>query len=208
MKDAGAAGCLVVLLALYGCAEPELPLEADPSAEAEPAPVEEPPDVVGLNLRDARAALEAAGFEVGETTRELAEDPHGQVIAQASGTGGTVNLTVASRATLTGTMVLEDGFELDGDDRCSGTGGYSDVREGAQLTVSDESGTVLGVAEFSPGNVDPYDVGDESFCQFAFVAAGLPRADFYVFELGRRGDLTYSLGDMERMNWRLNLHLD
>ena len=41
------------------------------------------PDVVGMDEEDAREALEAAGFEVGEVTTDESDEDEGTVIRQS-----------------------------------------------------------------------------------------------------------------------------
>ena len=45
------------------------------------------PDVVGMDEEDAREALEAAGFEVGEVTTDESDEDEGTVIRQSPGGG-------------------------------------------------------------------------------------------------------------------------
>lgn len=78
---------------------------------------------------------------------------------------------------------------------CIGRGGYSDIEPGAQIVIKDESGDIIATSrlERDPNSV----VGG---CTFIFIAE-VPDARFYTFTLGRRGDITYSRDEIERMGW-------
>lgn len=75
---------------------------------------------------------------------------------------------------------------------CAGTGGYSDIREGAQVIVTDAAGKTVGVGALSKGVPD-----GSTVCRFTLdvsVPAGL---GFYGVELGRRGSVKYAEQDLD-----------
>ncbi len=83
---------------------------------------------------------------------------------------------------------------------CTGAGGYSDIREGAAVTVRDGSGDVIATGRLEGGVVEG------SLCIHVFQV-DVPRADFYSFEVSNRGELTYSYQDMVDAEWQVALSL-
>lgn len=95
-----------------------------------------------------------------------------------------------------GTFVLTDeDLDVVGE-TCAGSGGFSDVTEGLAVVVKDEAGKVLATSRLRSGEV----VEDGDACSFPFTVE-VPRADFYTFEVGNRGDQTYSHEDLRRQGW-------
>lgn len=103
-------------------------------------------------------------------------------------------------------------FEIDGDvtlfsetegsaSNCYGTGGYSDISEGLSVTVRDESGMILATSRLDAGRR----TGNR--CTFAFMVSGVPQAEFYSVEVGRRGALTYSHDEMTANDWQVTASL-
>jgi hypothetical protein len=73
---------------------------------------------------------------------------------------------------------------------CYTGGGYDDIQSGAQVTVKDESGTVIALGALDPGHSD--DVLSRT-CVFGFVAADVPGGkSFYTVEVAHRGELKYT----------------
>lgn len=85
---------------------------------------------------------------------------------------------------------------------CSGTGGYDDIQSGAQVKVTNQDGTLIGTGDLGAG-----ERAEGRRCHFEFNIADLPDAEFYSFELGRRGELTYSKADMEAADWTVAMSL-
>lgn len=88
--------------------------------------------------------------------------------------------------TTDGTIALTSvGVGLDDGELCSGTGGYSDIRLGAQINVTDAAGTL--VAHGSLGLGKKSDAG----CAFPFTVDDVtPGSKFYTVEVSHRGGLT------------------
>ena len=107
-------------------------------------------------------------------------------------------------ATLTGTFVLFDtsGSIGGGESRCFGTGGYSDIDEGAEVAVHDEEGDLIGSSQLDSG--EPI---EELACEFRFVIEDLPDAKFYSIEVSQRGDVTFSKSELEEQDWKVELSL-
>lgn len=98
----------------------------------------------------------------------------------------------SSGITLNGTVELDNGGGLDGTnfsagaDGCSGTDGYSDLTDGASVTVYDSAGTVIAVGSLDAGR----QVGEA--CLFPWSVSHVKKSSFYKVEVSHRGQLTYS----------------
>lgn len=101
---------------------------------------------------------------------------------------------------VTGTMVLTS-TDVDWTaSTCNGSGGYSDIREGANIVAKDGAGKVLGTANLKG---DPAG-SSAAKCSYTWTM-NVPDADFYVFTLGRRGDITYSKDELAGAGWTVGL---
>ncbi|MBA2489231.1 MAG: hypothetical protein H0V36_07945 [Chloroflexi bacterium] len=83
---------------------------------------------------------------------------------------------------------------------CWGTGGYSDIRAGMNVTVKDENGKLLGASSLGPGKPS-----GSSRCTFEFSVPDVAEANIYSIESGRRGALSYPRVELEAMGWSLGL---
>ena len=66
---------------------------------------------------------------------------------------------------------------------CEGTGGYSDISNSAQVTVTNQSGTIVAVGQLQGG------VEDGESCDFSFTVP-VPSETFYSIEVSHRGQQT------------------
>jgi len=82
-------------------------------------------------------------------------------------------------------------------------GGYDDVQEGAQVTVSNSSGNVLAVGRLENGIYN----GGSMHVTFEFTVDDLPDAAIYQVEVAHRGALTYSKRDLTVRGWTVDLTL-
>ncbi|WP_433445667.1 hypothetical protein [Nonomuraea sp. CA-141351] len=73
---------------------------------------------------------------------------------------------------------------------CSGKGEYADIRQGAQVVVTDAAGKTIGVGKLGSG------VHVEEGCVFRWALAVAPGADFYGVEVSHRGLSKYSAAQM------------
>jgi hypothetical protein len=105
---------------------------------------------------------------------------------------------------VTGTFSLLDPEGYEGTDPCFGTGGYSDIGTGAQVIVTDRAGTVIASGDLGPGKVES--VEGFQVCQFSFVV-DVPATEFYRFEVGDRGSITYTNDELEREGWHVDFTL-
>ena len=120
------------------------------------------------------------------------------------GQQATPTTTTQERHVITGTFLLsgtegEDFFSDGGG--CQGTSGYDDVEPGLQVTISDQSGTVIGTGALDSGQVL------EAGCVFRFEVNNIPVASFYKVAVGRRGEISYSLDQMKQASWSVELSL-
>jgi hypothetical protein len=120
------------------------------------------------------------------------------------GQKATPTTTTQERHMITGTFLLsgiegEDFITSDGG--CQGSSGYDDVEPGLQVTISDQSGTVIGTGALDSGQVL------EAGCVFRFEVNSIPVANFYKVAVGRRGEISYSLDQMKQMSWSVELSL-
>ena len=120
---------------------------------------------------------------------------------------GVALLTLRSDPTYTisGRFELVTGWNFNplGSDSCAGTGGYSDIRPGAQVTVRGGSGSTLAISRLgeSKGALSP------ATCSFEFSVTEVPREDFYRIEVSHRGEIEFSFAEMESKNWMVELTL-
>lgn len=124
--------------------------------------------------------------------------------AVLAGCGGGGNSPATSSATPTtiqvrGTLVLSTtslgGGSLEdltsGAAPCKGTGGYDDIGQGTQVTVTDEAGKVVGVGALGAGQYNSV----SGSCTFEFTVAGVaPGRAFYGVEVAHRGVIRYEGG--------------
>jgi hypothetical protein len=121
------------------------------------------------------------------------------------------------------TFSLNGGVILSGDTKsytwdpgkpCSGSGGYSDLRGGSGVVVKDGQGIVIakgslgsgvGVAERqdcgAPGEHPLCDPMGGRVCKFSFTVEAIPRSEFYVVDMGKRGQFTYSFDEIQSQGW-------
>lgn len=119
----------------------------------------------------------------------------------AAGCGG-ASSAASSRHVLTGMLHLAaDGTGSSGE-YCAGSGGYSDISGGTQVTVANQSGAILAVGQLDPGQ------SDGSYgCNFLFEVLNVPAAPFYEVTVSHRGNLDYSAAQMAAMKWNVQISL-
>lgn len=105
---------------------------------------------------------------------------------------------VLETAFITGSFTLNDespnayspSIEVSGSS-CIGGGGYSDIGPGTQVTVKNGKGDVLTTTELGPGE------GGRFMCTFPFTFEVTEGEDRYIVSVGRRGELSFSFGDLK-----------
>lgn len=120
--------------------------------------------------------------------------------------------TVAAGANTDGTYHLVGTLEVLGTDYedfvvaplpeigCVTGAGYEDIKAGARVSITNESGAIIAIATLAP-----YDVSSGR-CLFQFEA-DVPEAPFYTISLGRRGDLPFAFAELEAAHWHVELTL-
>lgn len=73
---------------------------------------------------------------------------------------------------------------------CTTSGGYADIKTGAQVVVKDATGNVVATTTLGPGT------GVGGTCTFPFRIEVPSGSDFYGVELGRRGSVQYTADQM------------
>lgn len=128
------------------------------------------------------------------------------IVVMALGAVGGRWLIMSSldRQTITGSMTLIDSdfFGRSVGASCSGTGGYSDIKAGANVKLSDGKGNIIATSQLNAGTIER-----SQRCLFTFSLDDVPDEDFYVIGVGggRRGELTYSKSEMQDMDWTIDL---
>jgi hypothetical protein len=135
------------------------------------------------------AAAAAAGLIVGAGGVGLAWG-----LSDGGGTpavaGSSASPAAAKSFALTGSMTLKQASFASGP--CSGTGGYSDIGEGASVTVYDGGGQVVATGALEAGRR----VGLN--CEFGVWVANVPAGPkFYQVEVSHRGKVTLSAEDAQ-----------
>jgi hypothetical protein len=107
--------------------------------------------------------------------------PHHQGGAKPPPTSSTKPATVS----LVGTLKVSGhgSGELDslGGGSCQGSGGYSDITEGAQVVITDDSGATLAITHLEPGS------GDQFSCEFQFRSEVPSGRGYYGVQVSHRG---------------------
>jgi hypothetical protein len=102
---------------------------------------------------------------------------------------------------ITGNLTLV-GSIGSGEQGCEGSGGYDDISEGTQVTVSDGSGKTIALGSLRAGRQV-----DRFRCTLDFSIAGVPDADFYKVEVAHRGALTFSKQELASKGWQVEATL-
>lgn len=111
---------------------------------------------------------------------------------------------------ITGTFTLTDSETGGRWSSCFGTGGYDDFGAGMNVTVRSQNDTVIGssstrhLTATDPGAEEAQDA--EFSCTVAF-SVEVEESDFYLIDVGRRGQLSYSFEELESADWSVALTL-
>lgn len=110
--------------------------------------------------------------------------------------GGEDEPTEPETFILTGTMTLTDSSGILGahftlGSTCMGDGGYGDIAPGAQVTIYDNTGTMLAIGELGDGSV--IRLGE---CTFTFEVPNVPAGhNLYQIEVSHRGKIAFTEQD-------------
>src|SRR5574340_251669 len=108
---------------------------------------------------------------------------------------------------ITGTLDLsstENIADLAPGQPCTVGLGFSDIQPGASVTVKNASGTIIATGQLGSGTT-PGTSGME--CDFTFKVNDVPTSSFYQVEVANRGNVSYSLSQMEQDKWKVSLSL-
>lgn len=96
--------------------------------------------------------------------------------------------------TITGTVEISDeSLTFDGQ-RCRGDGGFSDMREGTQVTVTSSGGDIIALGSLQTGTARGYGT-----CIWRFTVDDVPTGQgFYGIEVSQRGVLRFAEADLTR----------
>lgn len=83
---------------------------------------------------------------------------------------------------------------------CFGQGDFVALKQGAEVTIRNETDTIIGTGKLSGGVVKPGN------CVFTFTAT-VPEAAFYRMSVASLALPTLSLQDMTRANWKVTIPL-
>lgn len=121
---------------------------------------------------------------------------------------------------LTGTLVINELIYGVEGQFCSGENGYDDIQGGRQILVKNNKGEILATGELGQGEgvktnlsekleqtATEAGLGTPLRCQFPITIENVPQADFYTFEIGRRGGMTYTAKELQQKGWKIELSL-
>ena len=84
---------------------------------------------------------------------------------------------------------------------CQGAGPYGDIAAGNGVALKDADGKLLAITSLGVGS------GSPTSCVFGFTLKDVPEVPFYSIEVGRRGQVGYTLADMKSNDWTLALRM-
>lgn len=91
-----------------------------------------------------------------------------------------------------------NGTEAAKGDKCDGSGGFSDIQSGGQVTITDDGGKTMGLGNLSAGELQS-DGNYGNDCRFTFTVKDVdPSAKYYKVKIGHRDGPTYTLDDLKK----------
>ncbi len=87
---------------------------------------------------------------------------------------------------------------------CTGAGGYADIAPGAQFTIKDAGGTLIGFGSFTESHIT---LASPIHCSLQGTADNVPDAAIYTVEVGRRGAINFTREQLEANGWLAQLTL-
>lgn len=102
------------------------------------------------------------------------------------------------------TLVLHDAATAL-DCAAGGVGGYDDIGEGADVTLTDQTGEIIASGSLDPGTADS---ADAAACDFTATLTDVPadRTQYQV-SVSHRGQITHSYPEMVSEGWAFTLTL-
>jgi len=122
-------------------------------------------------------------------------------VAVLAGCSSSGRAKAAPPIAVRGTVVLTDPQStlnalLTGTHDCAGVGGYSDVTQGGQVVISDDSGKTLTIAALSAGQTPTVTTGVPHDCDFTFTASVPAGKKFYGVTVTHRGTVKMPEAEM------------
>jgi hypothetical protein len=114
----------------------------------------------------------------------------------------------ASKHTITGDLTIHDsGGWFRNQVQCAGSGGFSDLEPGAQVTVKNAKGKTIAVGQVTVGHAGAGSAIGNFYtrCVMPLKIKGVPDSSFYAIEVAHRGALTYPKKKLQRAHWRVHL---
>jgi hypothetical protein len=123
------------------------------------------------------------------------------VIALGGGAFAILRSKTASSHDISGSFTLFDS-DMTGDDGdlCEGEGGYGDLGSGTPVRVTDAEGKLIGATTLGFGHTTA-----RGACEFEFTIPDVEETEFYRFEVGRRGEISYSKDELADVGWAVFL---
>jgi hypothetical protein len=143
----------------------------------------------------------AAGFGIGHATSGSdTKDAAKAAVTNSTKSGP----TQADQFTIVGKVTLTDfSAGWTSGEACSGSGGYDDMTEGADVTLYNEKGTIVGTTSLMSGTASA--IGT---CDFSFSFDPMPlTAPFYQIEVTHRGRVTESISQLRSNGYEFDLSL-
>ena len=149
-----------------------------PPAQSPPWPAPPPTPAAGRRTARLAIAAAAAALVVGGLIGYFLPHADGNKAKPTTPTIGQKMVTVAGTLELVGHGVDEITVEAGS---CSGSGGYSDIAEGAQVVITDDAGATLAITHLTAGT------GDNFSCSFSFSTAVPAGKGYYGIQVTHRG---------------------
>lgn len=111
-----------------------------------------------------------------------------------------VALSGKSTMTVHGKMTIDgSGAITTGSNRCTGSGGYGDIRQGTQVVITDETGTIIATTQLGQGSADgTISVSGPAICVFEFAVDVPTGKKFYGVEVSHRGRVQFTQDDLKK----------
>jgi hypothetical protein len=152
--------------------------------------------VANQERRIAKLEEAVARLDEGSTQTGVSEDADGEERTIT----GSITLSSFGETDISEWSFLYPAF---GPGDCIGKGGYDDITVGAGVVIVDGTGTTIAVGHLGEGIYDK----NATSCTFDFTVEDVPSAKFYSIRIGRRGGPTFSLEELEELDWTMDLSL-
>ncbi len=90
---------------------------------------------------------------------------------------------------------------------CYGTGGFSDMKPGAQVVVKDAAGKIIAQGALGDGVHPTSEKYAGVVCEFPLTVENVPDSDFYQVSVGHRGEISHTRAEMEQSGWTVGFTL-